>query len=200
MLDSDGNQQASTTVEYVPGTPPEVTGPPVATPPEIPYLQNDQLHELEGRNFGEGTEVVVTNEQGEATLQETLSSSANRVMYFLDGTVGPTEVRVWNGRGGSVPFEIGVYDFNVTAGRTNLVQGETTSVAAFFDGLPEGTRIIFTNMSENVTVTPNSAAEVAGNDVTFTVEGSAGEVSMDVTARQAGAWVLNYRLEFPVSG
>ena len=107
---------------------------------------------------------------------------------------------VWNERGGSVPFEIGVYDFNVTAGRTNLVQGETTNVNAFFDGLPEGTRIIFTNMSENVRVTPNSAAEVAGNEITFTVERSTGEVSMTVTAQQAGGWVLNYRLEFPVSG
>ena len=198
-LDSDGKAQARTTVEYVPGTPPEVMGPPAPTTPEIPYLQNHQLHELKGRNFGEGTEVVVTDKRGEATLQETLSFSTDRIMYFLDGTVGPKEVRVWNELGSSEPFEVGVYEFGVTAGKTSLIRRETTSVTAFYDGLPAGTRIVFTNISKNVTVTPNSEAEVAGNDITFTVEESAGEVSMHVSARQAGDWGLKYRIEFPVS-
>ena len=198
-LDSDGKAQARTTVEYVPGTPPEVMGPPAPTTPEIPYLQNHQLHELKGRNFGEGTEVVITDEQGEATLQETLSFSTDRIMYFLDGTVGPKEVQVWNELGSSEPFEIGVYEFGVTAGKTSLIRRETTSVTAFYDGLPAGTRIVFTNISKNVTVTPNREAEVAGNDITFTVGESAGEVSMHVSARQAGDWGLKYRLEFPVS-
>lgn len=197
--DAEDNVVARTTVKYLPGTPPPVMGPPAPTPPKILYLENHQIYELAGQNFGAGAEVVVSDDQGKATLQETLSSSTNRIKYFLDGTVGPAQVRVWNEFGASKPFEVGIYNFGVTAGKTNLNRRERTNVNAFYEGLPAGTRIIFTNTSRNVTVKPNGRAKVSGNDITFTVRKSAGEVSMKVKARQAGDWGLDYRLEFPVS-
>lgn len=106
-------------------------------------------------------------------------------------------MRVWNEFGASKPFEVGIYNFGVTAGKTNLNRRERTNVNAFYEGLPKGTRIIFTNTSRNVTVKPNGRAKVSGNDITFTVRKSAGEVSMKVKARQAGDWGLDYRIEFP---
>ena len=77
-LDSKGKELTSTTVEYLPEIPSEIAGPPIVTQPEIPYLENNQIIEFEGENFGEGTEVVISDEQGEDILQETLSTSTNR--------------------------------------------------------------------------------------------------------------------------
>ncbi|NNM23018.1 MAG: hypothetical protein HKO54_05645, partial [Flavobacteriaceae bacterium] len=67
-----------------------------------------------------------------------------------------------------------------------------------YEGLPKGTRIVFTNMSENVTVKPKKQkAEVANNDISFLVTKPMGEVTVVLKAKQAGGWLLNYRLEFP---
>jgi len=58
----------------------------------------------------------------------------------------------------------------------------------------KGTKIIFTNISKNVTVNPKGKAKVAGNDITFIVEESVGEVSVNVKVLQTGDWVINYTL------
>jgi hypothetical protein len=195
-FDSDGNPQTSTPVDYIPETPSEVIDIPEVSTPEIPYLENHQLFELEGENFGEGTEVIITDDQGQAILQETLSYSTNEVIYFLDAPVGESEIIVRNEYGSSEPFEINVYEFNVMAGKANLTRNEKTSINAIYEGLPEGTRIIFTNMSPNVTVKAEGKAKSSGKDIIYTVKKSAGEVSMTLKARQAGGWAINYRLEF----
>jgi len=66
------------------------------------------------------------------------------------------------------------------------VRNEKMSITAVYDGLPEGTKIIFRSMSENVTVIVNGRAEAFGNETIFTVQRSTGEVSLTVKARQAG--------------
>jgi len=199
QLDSEGNAQTSTSVEYLPGTPAEVVGIPVITKPDVPFIENNQLNELEGSNFGEAAEVVIVEEGGEPILQETVSASNSLNEYFTDAPVGQAEVLVRNDFGNSEPVEMGIYEFGVTAGKMDLVRNEKTSITAAYEGLPEGTKIIFTNMSENVTVKANGRAKASGNETIFTVKKSTGEVSMTLKARQAGGWVLNYRLEFPVS-
>ena len=198
-FDADGNEQTKTTVEYLPGEPAAVTGPPEPKTPEIPFQQNNRLHQLQGGYFDAGTEVVITDAQGEAVMQETLSTSTNQIKYYLDSEVGPQEARVFNEFGSSQPIGLGVYNFDVAAGKTALSKHETTTVNASYDGLVPGTRIVFTNVSENVTITPKGKAKVDGNEIAFTVKRSAGEVAMKVKARQEGDWGLDYRIEFPAS-
>jgi hypothetical protein len=199
QLNSEGNTETSTTVEYLPGTPPEVVGIPVFTRPDVPFIENNQLNELAGSNFGEAAEVVIIDEGGEAILQETVSSSNSLNEYYTDAPVGEAQVFVRNDYGSSEPVEIGVYEFGVRAGKMNLVRNEQTNITAVYDGLPKGTRIVFTNQSPNVTVKPNGKGKASGNETIFVVKKSSGEVSMTLKAKQAGGWVLNYRLEFPES-
>jgi len=196
-FDSNGKEVTSTPVEYLPETPSEVAGPPEVTQPEIPYLENNQINELGGSNLGEGTEVIITNEQGEDILQETLSTTTNSAMYYLDGPVGQAEVRVRNEFGNSEPIEIGIYEFSVRAGKMALIRNEKTSLTGFYKGLPVGTRIVFTNMSENVTIKPDGKAKTSGNEVTFMVKEKGREVKLNLKARKAGGWSISYRLEFP---
>ena len=198
-FDSQGKELTSTPVEYLPEIPSEIVGPPVLTEPDIPYLENNQINELEGLNLGEGTEVVVTDEQGNDILQETLSTTTKNAMYYMDGKVGQAEVRARNEFGISEPLEIGIYEFNVRAGKMNLVRNEKTSITGVYEGLPEGTKIVFTNMSENVTIKPSGKGKTSGNEVTFTVRKNSNEVQLNLKARQSGGWQISYRLEFPES-
>ncbi len=198
QLDSEGNEETSTTVEYEPGTPPEWIGPPIIEEPEVSYMENNQLYDIKGSNLGERAEVIIIDEQGETILQETVSSSMSRTQFYLDAPIGPAKMQVRNDFGSTEPIETGIYEFDVWAGKMNLVKNENTNITANYDGLPEGTKIIFTNLSENVAVSPNGNGKALRNEITFIAEESTGEVSMTLTARQAGGWSLNYRLEFPV--
>ena len=198
-FDSNGKEVTSTPVAYLPETPSEVAGPPEVTQPEIPYLENNQINEIGGANLGEETEVIITNEQGEDILQETLSASTNTAMYYLDGPIGQAEIRVRNQFGNSEPIEVGIYEFSVRAGKTNLVRNEKTSLTGIYKGLPVGTKIVFTNMSENVTIKPEGKGKTSGNEVTFTVKKKGNPVTLNLKARKSGGWKISYRLEFPAS-
>lgn len=101
QLNSERNAQTSTTVDYLPGTSTEVVGIPVVTPPEVPCIENHQLNELDGSNFGEDAEGVIITEGGEAILQKTVSSLDSLNEYFTDAPDGPAEVLVGNDFGSS---------------------------------------------------------------------------------------------------
>jgi hypothetical protein len=198
-VDSQGNPETSTTVNYIPEKQTKWTTPPVITPPEVTYLENNQLYDIEGSYLGENAEVFITDEEGVYNEQDVVSSSGSFTQYYLDSPVGPSEIVVLNDFGFSEPVEVGVYEFGVTAGKTSLSKNEKSFITGVYEGLPVGTRIIFTNTSENVTLKPKGKGRVSGNDVIFIVKTPNGEVSMDLKAKQAGGWSVNYNLEFPIS-
>ena len=198
-VDAEGNPETSTTIEYIPGKPAEWLAPPIITPPEVTYLENNQLYDIEGFNLGEDAEVFITDEEGISNIQDVVSSSGNLAQYYLDSPVGPSEMTVLNDYGFSEPIEVGVYEFGVKAGKMSLSRNERTYITGVYEGLPVGTRIVFTNNSNNVTLKPKGSGEESGNDVIFIVKKPNGEVSMNLKAKQAGSWSVNYRLEFPVS-
>lgn len=196
-LDKDGNPTTSTEIDYIPGDPGPITEKPFIEEPEIPFMENQQIGQLEGANFGEDAEVLVTNEDGEQIPLETVSASNGLLQLFVDVPVGPVEVSVSNELGESEPIELRIYDLDVRAGKMNLVRGEQTRITANFDGLPIGTKIIFTNQSQSVSVKPKGRAKTSGNEVTFTLKEMTGEVLLDLKAKRGGGWSVDYRLEFP---
>lgn len=197
LLDANGDIQSTSTVNYIPGQPEEVIGKPMVHQPEIPYFENHQLYEIEGLDFSKDAEVIVKGESGNAILQETVSSSTSLNKFYLDGNVGSAELSVRNKFGDSEPIDIDIYEVEVRTGKMNLNRSEKTYVSANYEGLPEGTNIVFTNMSSNVKISPSGKGKASGNEVKFTVKESVGEVSINVKALQTGDWIINYRLEFP---
>lgn len=188
-FDKNGNllNTANTTVQAA-GS--RVVGPPVIE--QLPNnLPSGEAVTIPGRNLGTDAKLVCGNKE-----QETLSASDREMTVFTNATPGEQPAYVTTANGVSDRQMVNIYSLDFALPKNSITPKENVQAMVRYESIPAGTKLIFTNKSQETIKMTIPGAENAANECIYTVSEKNGSLPVNITGLTRGNFTIALDFDF----
>lgn len=154
-------------------------------------IPNGEAVTILGQNIGADAKLTCGDK-----LQETLSASDKEMIVFTNTKTGEQPAYVTTPNGVSESQTVNIYSLDFALSKSSIKPKENVQAQVHYESIPVGTKLIFTNQSQETIKMTIPGAQNTANECIYTVPDKNGSIPVNITGILRGSFKIALDLNF----